>query len=46
MCVCVCVCVTLMTIVNGDLMAPVSIANTPSCTGGRYPFPGVAPLYP
>ena len=38
--------VKLATIVEGDPKAPFSIATTPSCRGGRYPFPWIAPLYP
>ena len=35
----------LVTIVEGDLKAPFSIATTPKCMGGRYSFPWVAPIY-
>ena len=38
--------VKLATIVEGDLKAPFSIATTPRCSGGRYSFPWIAPLYP
>ena len=31
----------LATIVEGDLKTPFSIANTPKCREGRYPFPGL-----
>ena len=30
----------LVTIVEGNLKAPFSIATTPRCRGGRYSFPG------
>ena len=36
----------LATVVEGDPKAPFSIATTPSCEGGRYSFPWIAPLYP
>ena len=29
----------LATLVEGDHKAPLSIATTPRCRGGRYPFP-------
>ena len=38
--------VKLATLVKGDPKAPFSIATTPSCRGGRYSFPWIAPLYP
>ena len=40
--------VKLTTVVKGDHKAPFSIATTPRCVcvGGRYSFPGIAPLYP
>ena len=38
--------VKLATVVEGDQKAPFSIATTPRCTGGRYSFPWIAPLYP
>ena len=46
MCVCVCVCVKLAIVVEGDQKAPLPIATTPRCRGGRYFFPRIAPLYP
>ena len=36
----------LATVVEGDQKAPFSIATIPRCWGGRYSFPGIAPLYP
>ena len=33
--------VKLATIVEGNPKAPVSIATTPRCRGGRYSFPGL-----
>ena len=30
----------------GDQKAPFSIATTPTCRGGRYSLPWIAPLYP
>ena len=42
----VCICkVKMVTIVEGDLKAPFSIATTPRCRGGHYSFPWIAPLY-
>ena len=38
--------VKLETVVEGDPMAPFSIATTPRCRGGRYSFPWKASLYP
>ena len=38
--------VKLATIVKDDQKAPFSIATTPRCTGGRYSFSWIAPLYP
>ena len=38
--------VKLATIVEGDPKAPISIATTPRCRGGRYSIPRIAPLYP
>ena len=38
--------VKLVTVVEGDPKAPFSIATTPTCRGGRYSFPWIAPLYP
>ena len=35
-----------MTLVEGELKAPFSIATTPRCRGGRYSFSWIAPLYP
>ena len=35
-----------MTLVEGDPKASFSIAALPRCRGERYPFPGIAPLYP
>ena len=32
--------VKLVTIVEGDLKAPFSMATTPRCRGGHYTFPG------
>ena len=37
--------VKLVTVVEGDLKAPFSIATTPRCRGGRYAFAWIAPLY-
>ena len=37
--------VNLATVVEGDPKAPFSIATTPSCRGGHYTFPWIAPLY-
>ena len=36
----------LATVVEGDQKAPFPIATTPSCRGGCYSFPWIAPLYP
>ena len=55
-CVRVCVCVLiptglglewikLATLVEGEPMAPVSLATTPKCNGGRYSFLWITPLY-
>ena len=33
-------------VVEGDQKAPISIATTPRCRGGRYSFPWIASLYP
>ena len=41
-----CIIEKLATVVEGDQKASFSIATTPRCKGGRYPFPGIAPLYP
>ena len=38
--------VKLVTVVEGDPKVPISIATTPRCSGGRYSFPWIAPLYP
>ena len=38
--------IKLATVVEGDPEAPLSIATTPRCREGRYPFPWIAPLYP
>ena len=38
--------VKLATVVENDPRAPFSIATTPKSGGGRYSFPGIAPLYP
>ena len=38
--------VKLVTLVEGDLKAPFSIATTPRCRGGRYSFLWIAPLNP
>ena len=38
--------VKLATLAVGDPKAPFSIATTQRCTGGRYSFPWIAPLYP
>ena len=38
--------VKLATVVEGNQKAPFSIAATPMCSGERYPFPRIAPLYP
>ena len=38
--------VKLETIVEGDLMGPVSLATTPRCRGGCYSFPQDYSLYP
>ena len=35
-----------MTVVEGNLKAPFSIATTPRCRGGYYSFPLIAPIYP
>ena len=32
-------------VIMNDQKAPFSIATTPRCTGGRYSFPWIAPLY-
>ena len=37
--------IKLATVVEGDQKAPFSIATTPSCWGGRYSFPWIAPIY-
>ena len=34
----------LVTIAEGNLKAPFSIATTPRCSGGRYSFPWISPL--
>ena len=34
------------TVVESDQKAPFSIATTIGCTGERYSFPRIAPLYP
>ena len=36
----------LGTVIKGDSKAPFSIATLPMYQGGRYFFPGIAPLYP
>ena len=36
----------LATIYVGDQRAPFSKATAPRCTGGRYSFPWIPPLYP
>ena len=36
--------VKLMTVVKGDMKAPLSIATTLRCRGGHYSFPWIAPL--
>ena len=36
----------LVTLVEGDSKAPLSIATTPRCRGGRYSIPWIVPLYP
>ena len=38
--------VKLVTVAEGDSRAPFSIATTPRCSGRRYSFPWIAPLYP
>ena len=38
--------VKLATVVEANQKALFSIASTPSCRGGRYSFPWIAPLYP
>ena len=38
--------VNLVTVVEGNLKAPFSIATTLSYSGGCYSFPRIAPLYP
>ena len=38
--------VKLVTVVEGDPKAPFSVATTPTCKGGRFPFPWISPLYP
>ena len=35
----------LVTVVEGDQKAPLSIATTSRCTEGRYSFPWITPLY-
>ena len=37
--------VNFVTLVEGDLKAPFSIATTPRCKEGRYSIPWIAPLY-
>ena len=37
--------VKLVTVVEGDPIAPFSIATTPRCRGGYYSIPWIAPLY-
>ena len=37
--------VKLTTIVKVDLKAPFVLATMPSCRGGHYSFPWIAPLY-
>ena len=37
--------VMMVTVVDGDLKVPFSIATTPSCRGGHYSFPWIAPFY-
>ena len=32
-------------VVEGDLKAPLSVATTPTCRGGYYSFPWMAPFY-
>ena len=36
----------LATVVEDDPKAPLPIATTSRCRGGRYFFPWIAPLYP
>ena len=36
----------LVIVVEEDQKAPFSIATTPRCRGGHYPFPWFALLYP
>ena len=38
--------VKLATLVEGDSKDPFSIATTPTCKGGHYSIPWIAPLYP
>ena len=38
--------VKLVTLIEGDLKTPFSIATTPRCRGGHYSIPRIAPLYP
>ena len=38
--------VKLATVVEGDQKAPFSLAITLWCSGGRYSFPWITPLYP
>ena len=38
--------VKLATVVEGNPMAPFSIATTPRCRGGGYSFPWIVPLNP
>ena len=38
--------VKLVTLEEGDLKAPFSIATKLRCRGGRYSIPWIAPLYP
>ena len=37
--------IQLVTVVEGDLKVPFSMATTPRCSGGRYPIFWIAPLY-
>ena len=36
----------LATVVKSDPKAPFSVATTPTCREGRYPFPWIASIYP
>ena len=46
LCISISMKVKLVTLVEGDLKAPFSIATTPMHRGRHYSFPWIAPLYP